>query len=901
MENTSEKNNKKITENMSQHICTALLAHVDAGKTTLSEAILYSAGQIRKLGRVDHGDAYFDSDTQERERGITIFSKQAVFFLGSLQVTLLDTPGHADFSAEMERTLQVLDYAILVISGADGVQSHTKTLWKLFSKYEIPVFLFVNKMDQPGTNKDALIEELKKTLSEGCIDFGEEGSESFFEAAALQDEDLLDEFLEQGSLSTKEIQNAIAERKIFPCFFGSALKLQGTEELLKGIETYARAPQYPKSFGARVYKISRDPQGSRLTHLKVTGGTLKVKDVIFDGDSSKKSEKVNQIRIYSGEKYQLADEAPAGTICAVTGLTDTRPGQGLGMEEDGGAPMLEPVLTYQMILPPDCSVQSFLPKLYQLMEEEPELHIAWKEELQEIQVQLMGEVQIDILKRQIMDRYGVEVEFGSGKILYRETIADQVEGVGHFEPLRHYAEVHLILEPGPRGSGMVFESGCSEDVLDRNWQRLILTHLKEKEHLGVLTGSPLTDIKIRLAAGKSHAKHTEGGDFREATYRAVRQGLMQARSVLLEPYYEFRLEVPQTMIGRAMTDIERMSGTMETPLTEGEMAVLEGIVPAVHMQDYFREVTAYTKGQGKLFCSFHGYEPCQNTQKVIEEIGYDPERDVENPSGSVFCSHGAGFYVPWQEVKDHMHIDSVLQPKKDDEAAELLSERRAQIEEEWIDTEEIDRILQETLYANQSKKNKWKRKKTTRLEQDYRSSAMKASVKKDTSRKYLLVDGYNIIYAWDDLRELSEENLDAARGKLMDLLCNYQSLKKCELIVVFDAYRVKGHDTEVSDYQNIHVVFTKEAETADQYIEKFAHEHGRKYDVTVATSDGLEQVIIRGQGCRLLSARELREDMEEMSRQLREGYLSNQETGKNYLVDGISETARKELERAKES
>ncbi|HIX67593.1 MAG TPA: TetM/TetW/TetO/TetS family tetracycline resistance ribosomal protection protein [Candidatus Anaerostipes excrementavium] len=901
MENTSEKNNKKTTENMSQHICTALLAHVDAGKTTLSEAILYSTGQIRKLGRVDHGDAYFDSDTQERERGITIFSKQAVFSLGSLQVTLLDTPGHADFSAEMERTLQVLDYAILVISGADGVQSHTKTLWKLFSKYEIPVFLFVNKMDQPGTNKDALIEELKKTLSEGCIDFGEEGSESFFEAAALQDEDLLDEFLEQGSLSTKEIQKAIAGRKIFPCFFGSALKLQGTEELLKGIETYARAPQYPGSFGARVYKISRDPQGSRLTHLKVTGGTLKVKDVIFDGDSRKKSEKVNQIRIYSGEKYQLADEAAAGTICAVTGLTDTRPGQGLGMEEDGGAPMLEPVLTYQMILPPDCSVQSFLPKLYQLMEEEPELHIAWKEEQQEIQVQLMGEVQIDILKRQIMDRYGVEVEFGSGKILYRETIADQVEGIGHFEPLRHYAEVHLILEPGPRGSGMVFESGCSEDVLDRNWQRLILTHLKEKEHLGVLTGSPLTDIKIRLAAGKSHAKHTEGGDFREATYRAVRQGLMQAHSVLLEPYYEFRLEVPQTMIGRAMTDIERMGGTMETPLTEGEMAVLEGIVPAAHMQDYFREVTAYTKGQGKLFCSFHGYEPCQDTQKVIEEIGYDPERDVENPSGSVFCSHGAGFYVPWQEVKDYMHIDSVLQSKKEDETADLLAERRAQIEEEWIDTEEIDRILQETLYANQSRKNKWKRKKTTRLEQDYRSSAARASVKRDTSRKYLLVDGYNIIYAWDDLRELSEANLDASRGKLIDLLCNYQSLKKCELIVVFDAYRVKGHDTEVSDYQNIHVVFTKEAETADQYIEKFAHEHGRKYDVTVATSDGLEQVIIRGQGCRLLSARELKEDMEEMSRQLREGYLSNQETGKNYLVDGISEAARKELEKAKES
>ena len=594
----------------------------------------------------------------------------------------------------------------------------------------------------------------------------------------------------------------------------------------------------------------------------------------------------------------MKEEAEAGMVCAVTGLTDTRPGQGLGFEEDGEAPVLEPVLTYQMILPEDCSVRTFLPKLYQLMEEEPELHVIWNEELQEIQVQLMGEVQIEILKKIILDRFDTEVEFGTGNILYRETIEDRVEGVGHFEPLRHYAEVHLILEPGPRGSGMVFESACSEDDLDRNWQRLILTHLYEKEHRGVLTGAPLTDMKITLAAGRAHPKHTEGGDFREATYRAVRQGLMQAKSVLLEPYYEFQLEVPQPMVGRAMMDLEKMHADFEPPKMEGDLTVLEGIAPAAYMQDYQREVTAYTKGQGKLFCSFHGYEPCQNPDEVIEAAGYDPERDTENPSGSVFCSHGAGFHVPWDQVKDHMHLPSVLErPKEETEEDDELLQRRAYIEEEWIDTEEIDRILSETFHANQSRKNKWKKKKTTRLAEDYKASAARASVKRDPSRKYLLVDGYNIIYAWEDLKELSEENMDAARGKLMDLLCNYQALTTPDRIVVVVTYRVKGHDTEVSDYQNIHVVFTKEAETADQYIEKFAHEHGKKYDVTVATSDGLEQIIIRGQGCRLLSARELREDMERELQQLREDYLSRQETQKNYLMDGISQEKRETIEK----
>lgn len=895
MGNVSENRQDQKKKIPSKHICMALLAHVDAGKTTLSEGILYKTGCIRRLGRVDHGDAYFDTDSQERARGITIFSKQAVFSLGGLEVTLVDTPGHVDFSAEMERTLQILDYAVLVISGADGVQSHTRTLWKLFARYEIPVFLFVNKMDQNGTDRETLMAELKAQLSEGCIDFGEEGSNEFYESIALQKEELLEEFLEKESISRGEIQQAVARREVFPCYFGSALKLDGVDELLKGIETYAVTPQYPEEFGARVFKISRDERGNRLTHLKITGGSLKVKDVI---PGKEKDEKVNQIRIYSGEKYEMKEEAEAGMVCAVTGLTDTRPGQGLGFEEDGEAPVLEPVLTYQMILPEGCSVRTFLPKLYQLMEEEPELHVIWNEELQEIQVQLMGEVQIEILKKIILDRFDTEVEFGTGNILYRETIEDRVEGVGHFEPLRHYAEVHLILEPGPRGSGMVFESACSEDDLDRNWQRLILTHLYEKEHRGVLTGAPLTDMKITLAAGRAHPKHTEGGDFREATYRAVRQGLMQAKSVLLEPYYEFQLEVPQSMVGRAMMDLEKMHADFEPPRMEGDLTVLEGIAPAAYMQDYQREVTAYTKGQGKLFCSFHGYEPCQNPDEVIEAAGYDPERDTENPSGSVFCSHGAGFHVPWDQVKDHMHLPSVLErPKEETEEDDELMQRRAYIEEEWIDTEEVDRILGETFHANQSRKNKWKKKKTTRLAEDYKASAARASVKRDPSRKYLLVDGYNIIYAWEDLKELSEENMDAARGKLMDLLCNYQALKKSELIVVFDAYRVKGHDTEVSDYQNIHVVFTKEAETADQYIEKFAHEHGKKYDVTVATSDGLEQIIIRGQGCRLLSARELREDMERESQQLREDYLSRQETQKNYLMDGISQEKRETIEK----
>lgn len=866
-----------------KHICVGILAHVDAGKTTLSEAILYTAGNLRKFGRVDNGDAFLDTYELERSRGITIFSKQAEVSMEDMDLTLLDTPGHVDFSAEMERTLQVLDYAILVISGADGVQGHTLTLWSLLKRYEIPTFLFINKMDQNGTDKTALLEELQERLSSGCIDFGTKNSDEFYEAVAMEDEELLDQYLESGEIEDEQIRKMITERKIFPCFFGSALKLQGVEEFLNDFGYYMEEKEYPEQFGARVFKITRDESGNRLTHLKVTGKDLKVKTVITSSD-----EKINQIRIYSGEKYETVNELEAGRICAVTGLSDTYPGQCLGVEQGGYEPVLEPVLTYQMILPEQTSATVMLPKLRQLEEEEPELHIIWNEELQEIQVQIMGEVQIEILKSLIKERFDVDVEFGQGNIVYKETIANTVEGVGHFEPLRHYAEVHLLLEPLERGSGVVIDIQCSEDILDKNWQRLILTHLLEKEHRGVLTGAPITDIKITLAAGRAHQKHTEGGDFRQATYRAVRQGLRMAESILLEPYYKFRLEIPQQMVGRAMTDIEKMHGTFETPDTSKEMAVLQGVAPVSTMQGYQKEVLAYSKGMGRLFTTLNGYDICHNAEEIIEEAGYDPDHDLENPCGSVFCSHGAGYNVSWDEVPEHMHLESVLAKETEEEEFDEIAQRRAYIEDEWIDTDEIDKILEQTFYANQHNKSKWKKKKAARIEQDYHSSAEKSSVKRDMSKKYLLVDGYNVIYAWDELKELLDTNVDAARGKLLDEMCNYQGMKGMELIVVFDAYRVKGHETEITDYLNIHVVYTKEAETADQYIEKFAHTHGRKYDVTVATSDGLEQIIIRGQGCRLLSARELKRDYEEAKAQIRTEYLDKQKHEKSYVTDGIS-------------
>lgn len=837
-------------------IVVGILAHVDAGKTTLSEGMLYTSGAIRTMGRVDNRDAFLDTYALERERGITIFSKQAVFPLGTTQVTLLDTPGHVDFSPEMERTLQVLDYAILVISGADGVQGHTRTLWNLLRRYEIPTFVFVNKMDQKGTDAEVLLQELKNVLEEGCVDFSTKRDTHFYEEAAVCSEDALEEFLETGRLKKETLQELFLERQLFPCFFGSALRLEGVKEFLEQMQELIKVPEYPDTFAAKVFKIARDEAGNRLTYLKITGGSLKVKAVI-------EGQKVNQIRIYSGEKYEAVNEVEAGSICAVTGLSDTYPGEGLGAEQGTYLPVLEPVLNYQVIPTEGDDPILLLPKLRELEEEEPQLHIVWEEALQEIHVQLMGEVQLEVLKTLIYERFGVEVEFGQGNILYKETIQNTVEGVGHFEPLRHYAEVHLLLEPGEPGSGVQCMSVCSEDLLDRNWQRLILTHLMETEHRGVLTGAPITDIRITLVSGKAHLKHTEGGDFRQAVYRAVRQGLKQAESVLLEPYYEYRLELPSENVGRAMTDIERMHGTFGLPQTEADRTILTGMAPVSTMRDYQKEVHAYTRGNGTLQCTLKGYAPCHNTEEVLAATGYDSERDTLHPTGSVFCAHGAGFLVPWYEVKEYMHLPSIMQEKPSDSSEEKQTAYRVPEETDaWIDTEEVDRIIAQSVGANKKQKTLPKKK----LPEYYKSTSKPK--KQEVREEYLLVDGYNVIFAWENLKDLAQVSIDGARGKLLDVLCDYQGMKKCNLIVVFDAYRVQGHKTEISTYHNIHVVFTKEAETADQYIEKFAHENGKKYNVTVATSDGLEQIIIRGQGCRLLSARELKDEIERTKKTL---------------------------------
>lgn len=837
-------------------IVVGILAHVDAGKTTLSEGMLYTSGAIRTMGRVDNRDAFLDTYALERERGITIFSKQAVFPLGTTQVTLLDTPGHVDFSPEMERTLQVLDYAILVISGADGVQGHTRTLWNLLRRYEIPTFVFVNKMDQEGTDAEVLLQELKNVLEEGCVDFSTKRDVHFYEEAAVCSEDALEEFLETGRLKKETLQELFLERQLFPCFFGSALRLEGVKEFVEQMQELIKVPAYPETFGAKVFKIARDEAGNRLTYLKITGGSLKVKAVI-------EGQKVNQIRIYSGEKYEAVNEVEAGSICAVTGLSDTYPGEGLGAEQGTYLPVLEPVLNYQVIPTEGDDPILLLPKLRELEEEEPQLHIVWEEALQEIHVQLMGEVQLEVLKTLIYERFGVEVKFGQGNILYKETIQNTIEGVGHFEPLRHYAEVHLLLEPGEPGSGVQCMSVCSEDLLDRNWQRLILTHLMETEHRGVLTGAPITDIRITLVSGKAHLKHTEGGDFRQAVYRAVRQGLKQADSVLLEPCYEYRLELPSENVGRAMTDIERMHGTFGLPQTEADRTILTGTAPVSTMRDYQKEVHAYTRGNGTLQCTLKGYAPCHNTEEVLAATGYDSERDTLHPTGSVFCAHGAGFLVPWYEVKEYMHLPSIMQEKPSDSSEEKQTAYRVPEETDaWIDTEEVDRIIAQSVSANKKQKTLPKKK----LPEYYKSTSKPK--KQEVREEYLLVDGYNVIFAWEDLKDLAQVSIDGARGKLLDILCDYQGMKKCNLIVVFDAYRVQGHKTEISTYHNIHVVFTKEAETADQYIEKFAHENGKKYNVTVATSDGLEQIIIRGQGCRLLSARELKDEIERTKKTL---------------------------------
>ncbi|NLP14706.1 MAG: GTP-binding protein [Clostridium sp.] len=866
-----------------------ILAHVDAGKTTLSESMLYLSGKTRKLGRVDNKDAYLDTNELERARGITIFSKQAVFEIDDTQIILLDTPGHVDFSAEMERTLQVLDYAILVISGADGVQGHTKTLWHLLDIHKIPVFLFVNKMDQERTDKDKLIKEIKEQLDDGCIEFGQIETESFYDQLAMCDEVMMEEYLEKGRIDTLHISTAVEERKVFPCFFGSALKLEGIEEFMEGIVKYVNIPRYTDEFGAKIFKISRDEQGNRLTHMKLTGGKLKVKDILTNGAWK---EKVNQIRVYSGEKFEAVSEMDAGSVVAVTGLSEARPGEGLGTEEASRPPVLEPVLLYRIILPEGCDPRVMIPKLRQIEDEEPELHIVWDEQLQEIQVQVMGEVQIEILQSLIQSRFGVEVTFDSGRIVYKETIANTVEGVGHFEPLGHYAEVHLLLEPGERGSGLKYGVECSEDDLSKNWQRLILTHLKEKTHKGVLTGSAITDMEITLVSGKAHNKHTEGGDFREATYRAVRQGLKEAESVLLEPYYAFWLEVPEKMVGRAMTDIEKMHGTCEISQIKSETAVLVGSAPVVTMRNYQREVVAYTKGLGRLFCNLKGYEPCHNTQEVIELVGYDSERDVENPTGSVFCTHGSSFLVDWDEVKDYMHVESYFQEKEDLNALKEIQTKSPK--ERSISLEEIDQIMNRTFYANQGKKSIWKRRKTA--EESYYKSASYVKKEKEEKEEYLLVDGYNIIYAWPELKKLTDENMDAAKMKLLDSLSNYQSIRGCQIIVVFDAYRVEGHREEVIDYYNIHVVYTKEAQTADQYIEKFAHDNKKNYNITVATSDGLQQIIVRGEGCSLLSARELKAEIEASNERIKQEFEERNQKKPNFLADALSQESKQQIE-----
>lgn len=913
-----------------------ILAHVDAGKTTLAESLLYHTGSIRKLGRVDHKNAFLDNHELERERGITIFSKQAVFTYNDMLVTLLDTPGHVDFSAEMERTLHVLDYAILVISGSEGIQGHTETLWHLLCRYAIPTFIFVNKMDLEGTDKAKLMAELKKALDEGCVDFsaGQEPAQ-LMENLAVYDDGLFHAYMENGMIDDSDIAGLIQDRKVFPCYFGSALRQEGVAEFLSGLEKYTLIKHYPDTFGAKVYKIARDERGSRLTFMKITGGSLKVKTALSNRKNSDDlynygepqdtwEEKADQIRIYSGSKYETADEVEAGRVCAVTGLTRTFPGQGLGTEEDMAMPVLKPVLTYQLILPPQCSAFQMLSKLRELEDEDPTLHIVWHEKLQEIHIQLMGEVQVEILKNLIAERFGVTVEFGPGNILYKETIMKPVVGVGHFEPLRHYAEVHLLLEPGKPGSGLKFESVCSEDMLDRNWQRLILTHLGEKEHVGVLTGSPITDMKITLLTGRYHNKHTEGGDFRQATYRAVRHGLKKAESVLLEPYYNFRLKIPADAVGRAMTDIQQMNGSFEPPQIEGDMAVISGLCPVATMSGYHLEVKAYTRGRGVLSCSPAGYLPCHNEKEVIEKIGYDSEADIENPTGSVFCSHGTSFIVPWDRVEDYKHVEvdikelykyGINEETRETENAvpdrDMESKPSKNKADSWQEDKELEEIFTRTygpikksvLYTpsrlgyerkpedapahdaggrqdnkatesgNANNGNTGKTGNTgSTLRGKPGQNASKNSMDARSGepvKEYLLVDGYNIIFSWDELNELAKANMDAARLKLMDILSNYQGYKKCTLILVFDAYKVKGGVGSVQKYHNIDVVYTKEAETADQYIEKVAHEIAKSNSVTVATSDALEQLIIMSKGATRMSARAFREEILKTNEEMR--------------------------------
>ena len=883
-------------------ICIGLLAHVDAGKTTLSEGMLYQSGQLKKLGRVDHKDAFLDTEEQERQRGITIFSKQAVFQMGNRPVTLLDTPGHVDFSSEMERVLSVLDYAVLVISGTDGVQSHTRTLWRLLSRYHIPTFLFINKMDLPGTHRQSLMEQLRRQLDGGCVDFDpHRPPEELWEEAALCDEDTMATYLEEGRLKPEDLASLIAQRKLFPCYFGSALRLQGVTELLEGLERYATPRVYGGEFAARVYKIGRDPQGARLTYLKVTGGTLRVKALLSGKGRAGEEpweEKVDQIRIYSGARYQAVDQAPAGTVCAVTGLSRTWAGEGLGAEAGSTLPVLEPVLTYQVILQPDKDPHTALSQLRQLEEEDPQLHLVWNEQLRQIHIQLMGQVQLEILQKVIAQRFSMEVSFGQGNIVYKETIANKVEGVGHYEPLRHYAEVHLILEPGERGSGLCFDVQCPEEVLERSWQRLVLSHLEEKTHLGVLTGSPITDMKITLVGGRAHEKHTEGGDFRQATYRAVRQGLMQAESVLLEPWYDLRLELPPTAVGRAMADIQRMGGVVSPPESQGEEAVLTGRAPVSALGDYAAQVTAYTKGQGRLSLALGGYAPCHDQQQVVEQMGYDPQRDLENSPDSVFCAHGAGFAVKWDQVPEYMHLPSFLEKKREEAApaapaAPAVSRYAGSLEED----KELMAIYERT-YGPIRRRDFESRAKKAPEKPVQQPEEEKPAVRQTLSgpglarrEEYLLVDGYNIIFAWDELKTIAQKSMDTARQILMDILSNYQGYRGNHVILVFDAYKVPGNLGSVSRYHNIHVVYTKETETADSYIEKTTYSIARHHKVQVATSDNLEQVIILGHGALRISAAELRAQVGQVKQQI-DQILEESHRGKNQALGHALEKAR---------
>ena len=851
-------------ESTRKQIVLGILAHVDSGKTTLSEAMLYRAGVTRRLGRVDHKDAFLDTDALEKARGITIFSKQALLTAGDTDITLLDTPGHVDFSTETERTLQVLDYAVLVVSGTDGVQSHTETLWRLLRRYHVPTFVFVNKMDLPGMERQELLAQLNRRLGEGFVDFGAEQADRD-EALALCDENLMDRMLDAGQLQDADLIPAIARRHVFPCWFGAALKLEGVDALLDGLDRYTRPAPALEAFGAKVFKVSQDEQGARLTWLRVTGGELKVKaQLTGEADGEPWAEKANQLRLYSGAKYTLVEAIGPGQVCAVTGLTKARPGEGLGAERDSDLPVLEPVLSYQVLLPEGADVHAALGKLHRLEEEEPQLHVVWNETLGEIHVQLMGEIQLEVLRSLLAERFGLEVEFGPGGILYKETITEPMEGVGHYEPLRHYAEVHLKLEPLPRGSGMQFAADCREEVLDKNWQRLVLTHLEEKQHLGVLTGSPLTDVKITLIAGRAHLKHTEGGDFRQATYRAVRQGLMLAKSQLLEPWYAFRLEVPAENIGRAMSDIQRMEGTFDPPESGEETAVLTGFAPVSTMRSYPMEVVSYTRGRGHLSLTLDGYRPCHNAQEMIAAIGYEPEHDLDNPADSVFCAHGAGFVVPWDQVRSHMHVDSGWGKSTRPEQEAAVPQRRAMAYRATLEEDaELLKIFERTYGPIKRDPLAAFRPVQKRERPDF------AAEQWEIAPEYLLVDGYNIIFAWDELNALSKESLDAARHKLMDILCNYQGFQKCVLILVFDAYRVPGSPGSIEQYHNIHVVYTKEAETADMFIERVTHEIGRNRRVRVATSDGMEQIIILGHGALRVSARMFHEEVQNVEKQIR--------------------------------